>query len=202
MRIELPHWSRIELKAKGVSSRMLTKCISWTRRLPWSQPRYHTCSSSWELRRLLLRCVRDSSCTPAFWPEMAYIHHKLMRSADKLKVVGVIELFWDVLTEGVAGAARWDTPTASVIGVRPQQVTDWTKEFIKCRVTLRGGLLALCRVVWFDLGCRLRVISHREDRRFGFRQLLWVGSSRKVLWNISKHWHCHIFSDTRRRIHT
>ena len=38
----------------------------------------------------------------------------------------MVELLRDVLTETIAGAARADTPTTSVIGVGPEQVADWT----------------------------------------------------------------------------
>ena len=38
----------------------------------------------------------------------------------------MVELLRDVLTETIAGAARADTPTTSIIGVGPEQVADWT----------------------------------------------------------------------------
>lgn len=45
-----------------------------------------------------------------------------MRSGDQLQAVGVIELFRDVLPEGVAGPAGRDAPPAPIIGVGPKQV--------------------------------------------------------------------------------
>ena len=50
------------------------------------------------------------------------IHDQLMRSGDSRQVIRVVELLRDVLTETIAGAARADTPTTSVIGVGPEQV--------------------------------------------------------------------------------
>lgn len=54
------------------------------------------------------------------------VHHELMGSCDSSQVVGVVELLRDVLAEGVASTTGRDTPTASVIGVGPQQIADWS----------------------------------------------------------------------------
>ena len=47
-----------------------------------------------------------------------------MGTRYQFKSIGVIELFRDILTEGVAGTSRRDTPAATIIGVRPEQVAD------------------------------------------------------------------------------
>lgn len=47
-----------------------------------------------------------------------------MGACDARQVVRVVELLRDVLTEGVAGTARGNAPTTSVIGIGPKQVTD------------------------------------------------------------------------------
>ena len=51
-------------------------------------------------------------------------HHKLMGTRYQFKSIGVIELFRDILTEGVAGTSGRDTPAATIIGVRPEQIAD------------------------------------------------------------------------------
>ena len=60
------------------------------------------------------------------------VHDKLMRTCDSSQAVRVVELLRDVLSEGVTSASGRDTPTTTVIGVRPEQVTDGA---------LVGGLL-------------------------------------------------------------
>jgi len=52
------------------------------------------------------------------------VHDKLMRTCDSSQAVRVVELLRDVLSEGVTSASGRDTPTTTVIGVRPEQVTD------------------------------------------------------------------------------
>jgi hypothetical protein len=47
------------------------------------------------------------------------IHDKLMCSGNQFQVVRVIELLRDILTEGVSGTSWRDTPTTSVIRIRP-----------------------------------------------------------------------------------
>ena len=54
------------------------------------------------------------------------IHDKLMSTCDSHQVIGVIELFGDVLAERVASTSWRDTPTTSVIRVRPEEITDGT----------------------------------------------------------------------------
>ena len=53
----------------------------------------------------------------------AYLHHKLVGSADECEAIVVVEVFRDVLAEGVAGPARGYSPAAPVVRIRPQQVT-------------------------------------------------------------------------------
>ena len=52
------------------------------------------------------------------------VHDELMGARDSSQVVRVVELLANVLSEAVAGATRADTPTASVVRVRPEQVAD------------------------------------------------------------------------------
>lgn len=49
-----------------------------------------------------------------------------MRPGDQFESVGMVKLLWDVLAEGVASPAGGNTPTASVIGVGPEQVAHGT----------------------------------------------------------------------------
>lgn len=45
------------------------------------------------------------------------IHHQLMSTRDKLQVIGMVELFGNILTKGVTCTTRGNSPTASVIRV-------------------------------------------------------------------------------------
>ena len=54
------------------------------------------------------------------------VHHKLMSTRYQLQSVCVVELFRDVLSERVPSTSWGDSPSASIIGVRPQQVTNGT----------------------------------------------------------------------------
>jgi hypothetical protein len=54
------------------------------------------------------------------------LHHQLVSTCDSRQAIRMIELFWDVLAETVPCTSWWDTPTAPVIRVRPQQVADGT----------------------------------------------------------------------------
>ena len=54
------------------------------------------------------------------------IHDKLMSTCDSHQVIGVIELFGDVLAKRVASTSWRDTPTTSVIRIRPKQVAHGT----------------------------------------------------------------------------
>ncbi len=49
-----------------------------------------------------------------------------MGASDQLQVVGVVELFGDVLTETVAGTTGRDAPAAAVIRIGPAQVANGT----------------------------------------------------------------------------
>jgi len=62
---------------------------------------------------------------PVVRPVVA-IHHKLMCSCDELQVIRVIELLRDILTKRVSRTSWRDTPTASIIWIRPQKITDWS----------------------------------------------------------------------------
>ena len=54
------------------------------------------------------------------------LHDELMGASNKVKAVNVSELFGYVLTESVTSATRRNTPTAPLIGIRPEQVADGT----------------------------------------------------------------------------
>ena len=55
----------------------------------------------------------------SFMGPVVSVHNKLMGSWDKFKVVGMIELFRDILTKRVSSTSWWDTPTASIIWIWP-----------------------------------------------------------------------------------
>lgn len=48
-----------------------------------------------------------------------------MSPGDHFEVVGVVELFGDVLAEGVAGASRVHPPPCAVVGVGPEEIAHW-----------------------------------------------------------------------------
>lgn len=54
------------------------------------------------------------------------IHDKLMCTSDQLEVVGVVELLTDVLSERVSSSSWGDTPSASIIRIRPEKIANWT----------------------------------------------------------------------------
>lgn len=54
------------------------------------------------------------------------VHDQLMSSGDQLQIVGVIELLRNVLSKGVAGTSRRDTPATSVIRIGPKKIADRT----------------------------------------------------------------------------
>lgn len=54
------------------------------------------------------------------------LHHKLMGTGDSCQVVGVVELLRNILAETVSSTSWRNTPAASIIRVRPQQVAHGT----------------------------------------------------------------------------
>ena len=54
------------------------------------------------------------------------VHDQLMCSSYQLKIVGMVELFTDVLPERVASTSWRNTPTASIIWVRPKEIANWS----------------------------------------------------------------------------
>lgn len=48
------------------------------------------------------------------------IHNELMGSGDASQVIGVVELLGDILSEAVTRTSGGDTPTTTIIGIRPQ----------------------------------------------------------------------------------
>lgn len=79
-------------------------------------------------RRLIAATVtiigsrEDRHDHPIVLPLIA-LHDELMRAGYEVKVVDVRELFGNVLSEGVSGSPWGDSPSASVIGIRPDEVT-------------------------------------------------------------------------------
>lgn len=49
-----------------------------------------------------------------------------MSSCNKLEIIRMIELFTNVLTKWVSSSSWRNTPTTSVIRVRPEEITNWT----------------------------------------------------------------------------
>lgn len=74
---------------------------------------------------------------------MTYLHDKLMGAGHKRQPVGMVEGFRDVLAEGVASATGRDAPSATVIRVRPQQVTHGTLRQGERREGQRDGAFSL-----------------------------------------------------------
>jgi hypothetical protein len=53
------------------------------------------------------------------------VHYQLVGSSDQLEVVGVVELFTNVLAKRIACTSWRNTPSTSVVWVRPEKITDW-----------------------------------------------------------------------------
>ena len=53
------------------------------------------------------------------------VHHKLMGTCDPGQAIGVVKLLRYVLAERVSSTTGRDTPTASIIGVGPEQIANW-----------------------------------------------------------------------------
>lgn len=51
------------------------------------------------------------------------LHDKLVCTPDKRQAIIVVERLRDVLSEGVPCSSRRDTPSATIVGVGPKQVT-------------------------------------------------------------------------------
>jgi hypothetical protein len=47
-----------------------------------------------------------------------------MSTGDAYEAVGVVELFRNILSERVASTSRRDTPTTSIIRIRPEEITN------------------------------------------------------------------------------
>jgi hypothetical protein len=73
----------------------------------------------------IVRSWEDSDDIAIMRP-IVTIHYELMCSGDELKVIGMVELFRNVLTKRITSTTRWDTPAASVIRVWPEEIADRT----------------------------------------------------------------------------
>ena len=69
---------------------------------------------------------REDSNNVAFVRPVVPIHDQLVGSGDTRQVIRMVKLFGDVLSERVASATGGNTPTASIVGVGPEQVADGT----------------------------------------------------------------------------
>mmetsp|Transcript_18461 Transcript_18461/g.30602 ORF Transcript_18461/g.30602 Transcript_18461/m.30602 type:complete len:213 (-) Transcript_18461:635-1273(-) len=68
---------------------------------------------------------KDSHHRFVVLPLVAF-HHQLMGTGNKMKSVNVGKLFRNVLSEGVTGTTRRNTPTAAIIRITPNQITHWS----------------------------------------------------------------------------
>jgi hypothetical protein len=60
----------------------------------------------------------------SFVSPVVAVHDQLMSSSYSDEAIGVVELLRDILSERITSSSGGDTPTASVIRVGPEQVTD------------------------------------------------------------------------------
>ena len=51
-------------------------------------------------------------------------HYKLMSAGYPRQVIAMIELFRNILTEGIAGTSGRDTPATSIVRVGPEKIAD------------------------------------------------------------------------------
>ena len=154
----------------------------------------------------VVRSREDSNHIPFMRPIVS-IHHQLMSSWYQFQIVCMVKLFRDILSERIAGTSWWDTPTASIVRVWPQEIANRSMINSLRRVpisllTLHEVLPELCRAVWSDQGCRLMVRDLHEDRRFDLQQRQSMEGNQKALWTASTRWHYRISSGIHRRNHT
>lgn len=67
---------------------------------------------------------REDSHDVALMTPIVAIHHELMGTSNPGEAVSMVELLRDVLAERVASTTGRNTPTATIIGVRPEQIAD------------------------------------------------------------------------------
>lgn len=68
---------------------------------------------------------KDGDDIPVLTP-IVPLHDQLMRSRDEGEPVVVVECFTDVLSKSVSCTTRTDSPSASVIGITPEQIAHGT----------------------------------------------------------------------------
>ena len=73
----------------------------------------------------VIRCGEYRNNVSVLTPVVAF-HDQLMGSGNQSKAIVMIESLADVLAEGVAGTSGTYSPTASVVGVTPQQIAHGT----------------------------------------------------------------------------
>lgn len=69
----------------------------------------------------VIRCGKYRDNVSVLAPVVA-LHDQLMGSGDQGQAVVVVESLADVLSEGVASTSGAYSPTASVVGVTPEQI--------------------------------------------------------------------------------
>jgi len=67
---------------------------------------------------------REDSHDVPFVGPVVPVHHKLVSPGYSDETIGMVELLRDVLAERVTCSSGGDTPAASIVGVRPEKVTD------------------------------------------------------------------------------
>lgn len=69
----------------------------------------------------VVRRTKHSHNVAVVCPVIA-LHHQLMGTGDPGQVVRMVKLLWNILSKTVAGTSGRNTPTTSVIGIRPQKI--------------------------------------------------------------------------------
>ena len=90
------------------------------RRAPLKASTYHVAAAVAVVRRTK-HCDYIAVVGP-----VVTLHHKLMGTGDSCQVVGVVKLLRNILAETVSSSSWRNTPAASIIRVRPQQVAHGT----------------------------------------------------------------------------
>lgn len=107
----------------GCESHSQHKCIE---RMPYSQCIFEILVNLHD-RRLVPTSVtivwRAEDCdNVAFLRPVEPIHHQLVGAGNQGQTVVLVEGLGNVLAKGISSATRTDTPTTTIVGVRPEKV--------------------------------------------------------------------------------
>jgi hypothetical protein len=108
-----------------------TMCTSDARQSPLSPPGCRTYSSSWGLKqisaaagifKMTFSLTREDGHNVPILRPVITLHDQLMSSRNQRQPIVVVERLGDVLAKCVPSSSRGDPPSASVVGVGPEEI--------------------------------------------------------------------------------